>query len=261
MWVSWVQFVNASEGGKLKIGERRDGAVVWLTLDRADRLNAFTSDGYRALCTALKRHSSDSATRVVVLSGRGRAFSVGADRSLLDPRASGADRHDAGEEFDRLIAVLAELNKPLVAAVNGLAVGFGATMLLYCDLVLLAESARLRLPFTDLAIVPEAGSTALLLERVRWPDAMWSVLSSEWIDADQALGMGLAWRVTPDADLDDHAARAAATLAALDPSAVAATKRLMIAGRADRVRQAIARELEELQTLNDRLSKGATGPE
>jgi enoyl-CoA hydratase/carnithine racemase len=232
--------------------ERRDGAVTWLTLARPDRLNAFTGQGYGELRSALERHNADSETRVVILTGKGRAFSVGADRSLLDPHAIGADRERAGDEFARLLDVFAAFEKPLFAAVNGLAVGFGATILMYCDVVIFAQTARMRLPFTELGIVPEAGSSALLPARVRWADAMWTVLSSEWIDATEALQMGLAWRVTPDADLHSQAATAAAKIAALDPLAVAATKRLMTAGRTEVARLAIARELEELRDLADR---------
>jgi enoyl-CoA hydratase/carnithine racemase len=234
------------------ISEQREGAVAWLTFDRPDRLNAFTANGYRELRVALERCGTDDQIRAVVVTGRGRAFSVGAHRSLLDPRTTMADLDRAGQEFTSLLEVLAQFAKPLLAAVNGLAVGFGATMLMYCDVILLAETARLRLPFTELGIVPEAGSSALLPTRVRWADAMWNALSSEWIDAAQAYDMGLAWRVEPEADLHQSAATAAATIAALDPHAVAATKRLMTAGRAEAARQAIARESQEMRALTSR---------
>jgi enoyl-CoA hydratase/carnithine racemase len=236
----------------MMIDERQDGAVAWLTFDRPDRLNAFTGQGYGDLRDALERCGADPGTRVVVLTGKGRAFTVGADRSLLDPSIKGADRERAGSEFSRLLDVLASFHKPLFAAVNGLAVGFGATILMYCDVVIFAQTARVRLPFTELGIVPEAGSSALLPTRVRWADAMWAVLSSEWIDAVEAAQMGLAWRVTPDADLEQTTAAAAAKLAVLDPSAVAATKRLMTAGRNDVMRQATTRELDALRALSDR---------
>jgi len=167
---------------------------------------------------------------------------VGADRSLLDPTSTATERQNAGDEFCRLLEVLASFGKPLFAAVNGLTVGFGVTMLLYCDVVLVAETARFRLPFTDLGVVPEAGSSALLPARVNWADAMWTVLSSEWVDAPEALRMGLAWRVAPDAELRAQTASAAACVAARDPQAVAASKRLMTAGRASAARDAIARE-------------------
>jgi enoyl-CoA hydratase/carnithine racemase len=231
------------------IAEERDGAVAWLTFDRPERLNAFTAQGYREFRVALERCATDDLIRVVVVTGRGRAFSVGADRSLLDP-TSATERQNAGDEFFRLLEVLASFGKPLFAAVNGLAVGFGATMLLYCDVIVVAETARLRLPFTEMGLVPEAGSSALLPARVRWADAMWTALSSEWIDASEALRMGLAWRVTPDAHLREEVVEAAAKVAALDQFAVAATKRLMTVGRVDSARSAIAREMEELRALN-----------
>jgi enoyl-CoA hydratase/carnithine racemase len=237
------------------IADERDGAVAWLTFDRPERLNAFTAQGYREFRVALERCATDDLIRVVVVTGRGRAFSVGADRSLLD-RTSATERQNAGDEFFRLLEVLSSFGKPLFAAVNGLAVGFGATMLLYCDVIVVAETARLRLPFTELGLVPEAGSSALLPARVRWADAMWTALSSDWIDASEALRMGLAWRVTPDAQLREEVVEAAAKVAALDQFAVVATKRLMTVGRGDSARSAIAREMEELRALNQLRTEG-----
>lgn len=149
------------------LDERRDGAVAWLTFDRPQRLNAFTANGYQELRVALQRLASDDTARAVVLTGRGRAFSAGADRSLLDPATPESERKHAGDQFFQLLDVLSSFDKPLLAAVNGVAVGFGCTLLLYCDLVLIAETARLRLPFTALGMVPEAGSSALWLRECR----------------------------------------------------------------------------------------------
>ena len=222
---------------------------MWLEFDRPQCLNAFTVAGYRGLREKLDRLAADDSSRVVVLTGRGRAFSVGADRSLLDAALPGSDRQRAGEEFGRLLESLGAFPKPLYAAVNGLAVGFGATMLLYCDVVVLAQTARLRLPFTALGIVPEAGSSVLLPARARWADAMWAMLSSEWIDASEAVRSGLAWRSVADAELVDQVTHAAAVVASHDPRAVAATKRLLTRGAADEVRNAIRRELEEMLAI------------
>ena len=233
------------------IEERRDGATAWLTFTRPEALNAFTVAGYRELRLVLQRLSSDDATRVVVLTGSGRAFSVGADRSLLDGSSSAAERADASAEFTALLDVLANFDKPLFAAVNGLSVGFGCTALLYCDVILVAETARLRMPFTALGLVPEAGSSVLLPARTRWADAMWAMLSSEWIDSATAYEMGLAWRVVPDAELVSQTATAADTLAVLDPRSVAATKRLMTADRHRDVQAAISREIEAMGALFD----------
>jgi enoyl-CoA hydratase/carnithine racemase len=229
--------------------ERRDGAVAWLTFDRPERLNAFTGTGYQELRVALQRLARDDAARAVVLTGRGRAFSAGADRSLLDAASPKAERQRAGDEFFQLLDVLGAFEKPLLAAVNGVAVGFGCTLLLYCDLVLIAETARLRFPFTALGMVPEAGSSALLPMRMRWADAMWAMLSSEWIDAAAAFQTGLAWRVVPDAELVEHVSSAAALISTHDADAVAATKRLMIGGRRNAALDAINRELAEMEAL------------
>jgi enoyl-CoA hydratase/carnithine racemase len=229
--------------------ERRDGSTMWLEFDRPQCLNAFTVAGYRGLRAALDRHATDDTARVVVLTGRGRAFSAGADRSLLDAALPDGERRQAGEEFGQLLETLGSFPKPLFAAVNGLAVGFGATMLLYCDVVILGETARLRFPFTALGIVPEAGSSVLLPARARWADTMWAMLSSEWIDAADAVRTGLAWRCVPDAELVDEVTNAAAVVAAHDPRAVAATKRLLTRSAAGEVRSAIRRELEEMLAL------------
>ncbi|GFG98856.1 crotonase [Mycobacterium timonense] len=229
--------------------ERRDGAVAWLTLDRPERLNAFTAAGYHELRVALQRLACDDAVRAVVLTGRGRAFCAGADRSLLDAAAPNTVRQHAVDEFLLLLDILGGFEKPLLAAVNGVAVGFGCTLLLYCDLVLLAETARLRFPFTALGIVPEAGSSVLLSARMRWADAMWAMLSSEWIDAAAAFRTGLAWCVVPDAELLEQVSSAATLISTHDANAVAATKRLMTNGRHNAALDAIKRELTEMQAL------------
>ncbi|HZR11765.1 MAG TPA: enoyl-CoA hydratase/isomerase family protein [Acidimicrobiia bacterium] len=236
--------------------ELRD-RVTWLTFDRPERLNAFTADDYVSLRERVERIAGDDGVRAVVLTGHGRAFSAGADRSLVDGTASERERELAAIEFPALLGALEACSKPILAAVNGLAVGFGATVLLYCDLVLMAESARLRLPFTSLGIVPEAGSSALLPARARGSDAVWAMLSSEWIDAPGALAMGFAWRVVPDDDLGDATQQAAAAIAAHDPAAVAATKRLLTAGRAEIARAAIEREYAAMQALTGKLSPPA----
>jgi enoyl-CoA hydratase/carnithine racemase len=225
--------------------------VTWLRFERPERLNAFTVDGYRDLRVELESSAADPGVHAVVLTGDGRAFSVGADRSLLDGATTeaAAGGLDAGAEFERLVTVLSTFPKPLIAAVNGLAVGFGCTMLLHCDLVVAASSARLRMPFTSLGIAPEAASSALLPGRVRWDEAMWAMLSSEWIEADEAQQIGLVWRVVADDELASETAAVAATLARLDPAAMVATKRLLTTGRREVVRAAHEREIAAMAAL------------
>ena len=221
--------------------ELRSG-VLWLTFDRPERLNSFTASDYRDLQVALSDATSRAEARCLVLTGNGRAFSAGADRSLIDGSAGPDELTEAGEAFVDLLQTLDRCPMPVLAAVNGLAVGIGCTLLLHCDLVIVAASARLRTPFTALGITPEAASSVLLPARVRRPDAVWMLLSSEWVDAPLAMSMGLAWRVVADDDLARETRRAAETLADLDPRAVAATKRLLLHGQADLVREALDRE-------------------
>ncbi len=230
---------------------RRDDSdgVAPLTIHRPERLNSFTAADYHELHVALEACLADDSIGAVTLTGVGRAFSAGADRSLLEQNGQADDRTRAGAEFTRLLDVLRGFDKPLFAAVNGVAVGFGATMLLYCDLVVMAETARLRLPFTELGIVPEAGSSALLPLRARWPDIAWALFSSEWIGAAAAVKMGLVWRCVPDEGLPETTLGAARHVAGLDGASVRATKRLLTAGRTAVSEAAVARETEALGAL------------
>ena len=231
--------------------ELRSG-VLWLTFDRPERLNSFTASDYRDLQVALSDATSRAEARCLVLTGNGRAFSAGADRSLIDGSAGPDELAEAGEAFVDLLQTLDRCPMPVLAAVNGLAVGIGCTLLLHCDLVIVAASARLRTPFTALGITPEAASSMLLPARVRRPDAVWMLLSSEWVDAPLAVSMGLAWRVVADDDLARETRRAAETLADLDPEAVAATKRLLLHGQADLVRGALDRETIAMRSARRR---------
>ncbi len=221
----------------------------WLTLDRPERLNSFTGADYADLRAAIETATADASTRAIVLTGTGRAFSVGAVSSKKDGTATSDDRAEAGVEFTALLEALGRCDKPVVAAVNGLAVGIGCTILLHCDLVLVAESARLRLPFTALGLGPAAGSSVLRPARARWGDVAWALLSSDWIDASTAVDMGLAWRVVPDDALVAETKSAVGAITDHDPASVAATKRLLAAGHAALVRDAMAREHAELATL------------
>jgi enoyl-CoA hydratase/carnithine racemase len=223
--------------------------VLWLTLDRPERLNAFTVSDYRSLTAAMAAAGDDDATRVVILTGTGRAFSAGADRSLFTERLDATESRQVQEDFRSMLIALGECDKPVIAAVNGLAVGLGATILLHCDLVILSASARLRFPFTELGLAPEAASSVLLPARVGWSEAAWLLLSGEWIDAERARDIGLAWRVVPDDEFAAAVAETGTTLATLDPASIGATKRLLLHGRRDLVDAALDREGAAMRAL------------
>jgi enoyl-CoA hydratase/carnithine racemase len=141
-----------------------------------------------------------------------------------------------------LLAALETFDKPLVAAVNGVAVGIGFTMLPHCDLVLVAEGARMRAPFAEMGVPPEAASSVLLPARMGWQRAAELLFTSRWLSASDAVECGIALRVVPAADLLDHVLDLAATVATAPLPALRAIKSTMLAGRADAVGAARARE-------------------
>lgn len=213
-----------------------DGAVRRLTLARPDKKNALTGAMYTALAEALASAASDEAVRAVVLHGEGGAFTAGNDLGdfLMDP-PTGED----SPVFAFLRAV-STFPKPLVAAVEGAAVGIGTTVLLHCDLVYAAPSARFRLPFADLGLTPEAASSLLLPLAVGPRRASAWLLLGEPFGADEALAAGLVNEV-----VDDPLARAldrGEALAAKPPEAVQATKALLKRATAAAVAETLRHE-------------------
>jgi enoyl-CoA hydratase/carnithine racemase len=245
----------SSPSDRLVLAEDAE-AVRTLTLNRPTRLNAFTAASYRRLATLLREAGGDPAVRVVLLRGEGRAFSSGVDLEELSDGSEGG--HALAHSFDELIEVLVDLPQPLIAAVHGPAVGFGATILLHCDLVVVADDARLRFPFTSLRTAPEAGSSALLPAAVGLQRAAELLFTSRWISAVEAVELGLALACCPREQLDAEARALAERVAQQPAAAVASVKRLLRAGRAEMVRDASARERAEAQKLG--IALGSFGP-
>jgi enoyl-CoA hydratase/carnithine racemase len=215
------------------------GAVRLLTLDRPGALNAFDSPLYRAAGAALDAAREDDAVKVAVLTGAGRAFSAGQD---LDEMARLAAGEAVESGFPVLLEALQGFDKPLVAAVNGPAVGIGFTLLPHCDLVLASEGARFRTPFAELGVPPEAASSYLFPARMGWQRAAEVLFTSPWLSAEDAVACGIALRVVPAADLLAEALALASTVAAAPLPALRAIKSTMLAARADAVAAARARE-------------------
>ncbi len=200
--------------------------VLDVRLNRPDKKNALTNAMYGALADALERAQTDDAVRCVILSGVGGAFTAGNDLGDFAAVASGA-LPTSDMQVGRIFAGLLKLDKPLVAAVEGVAVGIGTTLLLHCDLVYLAESATLSAPFVDLALVPEAASSLLMPARIGHVRAFALFALGERMQAADALALGLANALVPDGSALARAQQAAAALASKAPSALQAAKRLM----------------------------------
>ncbi|MBI5321806.1 enoyl-CoA hydratase [Bradyrhizobium sp.] len=204
--------------------ERNDG-ILTLTFARPDKKNALTNAMYGVLADSLVAAETDPAARVIVMRGEGDMFTSGNDVGEFAAIAAGAlqgERHVA-----RFVRALAQSTRPLIAAVQGRAVGIGTTMLLHCDLVVLADNAQLSTPFVNLALVPEAGSTLLMPMRIGHARAFEMFALGDTMDAQAALNLGIANRVVPLDRLHAEAAQIAARLAKLPAGSLAATKQLM----------------------------------
>lgn len=203
-----------------------EAGVMSITLARPDKKNALTNAMYGALCDALERADRDDAVRAVLFQAEGGAFTAGNDIGDFTQVALGAVAADTLRAHG-FIAALASARKPLVAAVQGRAVGVGMTMLLHCDLVYVAEDALLSAPFVDLALVPEAASSVLLQARIGYARAYAVFCLGETIDGRNAAALGLANAALPATRVQEHALTAARALAQRPIGALVATKRLM----------------------------------
>ncbi|WP_026149375.1 enoyl-CoA hydratase-related protein [Sphingobium xenophagum] len=195
--------------------------VLEIHIDRPDKKNALTAAMYRAMTAALADASARADIGAVLFAGRGDAFCAGND---LKDFLAGPEGGAAAFAFIRAIAAF---DKPLVAAVQGLAVGVGTTMLFHCDLIYAAPDARFVMPFVNLGIVPEAGSSLLAPALMGHAKAAAMLMLGEPMDAEGADRAGLVTAIVPADQLLDHARAKAAALMAKPPQALAVTRRLM----------------------------------
>jgi enoyl-CoA hydratase/carnithine racemase len=203
-----------------------EDGVMCLTLARPEKKNALTNAMYAALGEALIRAESDATVRVVVFDAEGDAFTAGNDIADFAAVAAGTMGREEMKAHVFLSA-LARARKPYVAAVHGLAVGVGVTMLMHCDLVYVAEDARLTTPFVNLAVVPEAASSLLIPARIGHARAYAMFALGEPVDGRTAAAIGLANAALPASQVRTAAMSAARTLAKKPIGALQATKMLM----------------------------------
>ena len=201
------------------------GGVLSVTFARADKKNAITQAMYTALAEATERTRTDDAVRVILFKAEGDSFSAGNDIVDFLGMGSGAMSNDL--PVHRFLKSLADLDKPAVAAVRGRAVGIGLTLLLNCDMVVVAEDALLSAPFINLALAPEAASSLLLPSVLGHQRAFEVFALGEPIDGRTALAWGLANRAVPASEVEVTAEALAARLATRAPNSLRKTKRLM----------------------------------
>jgi enoyl-CoA hydratase/carnithine racemase len=221
--------------------EDADG-VRLVGFDRPEVRNAFDSAMYEAVIAALSGALEDDTLGAVVLTGRGAAFTSGQDLREMAAIAAGTLGEGAGSGFRGLLDLLGAFDKPLLAAVHGVGVGLGCTLLAHVDLVLVEEGTRLRAPFAELGVPPEAASSALLPARIGWQRAAAMLLASEWIDAEAAVAAGLALKVCRTGTVLAETMELARRIAGYPTHGTREIKRLMLAAAAPSIRAARERE-------------------
>ncbi len=237
-----------------------------ITLNRPDKLNAYTTLMGDELYAAFARARDDEAIRVVILTGAGRGFCAGVDLNHLKAHQAGRNASTGprlGDEafLKKLPLELLEFPKPVLAAINGAAIGVGVTLCLPCDVRIAAAGAKLGLTFAKLGLLPGLGSTHLLPRLVGMAKAQELVLTGRIFRAEEALEIGLVNQVVAPDDLSKAARSMAAEMAAHDPALLAAAKRALYYGANATMQEAMNNEQAQSAALRkSRLSSGPGAP-
>jgi enoyl-CoA hydratase/carnithine racemase len=219
--------------------------VLSIQINRPQKKNALTVAMYAAMADALEAAESNPEVRSVLIHGNDEMFTAGNDIVDFD---NGPQREGNPPVF-RFLAAISAAAKPLIAAVNGPAVGIGTTMLLHCDLVYAGEHSRFVLPFINLGLCPEAASSYLLPRLVGYQRAAELLMLGEPFDAALAHELGIVTKILPDAEVIAYARVQAEKLAAKPPSSLRATKQLMKIEQAPLVKRAMQAERENFSAL------------
>jgi enoyl-CoA hydratase/carnithine racemase len=226
----------------VEIEEVDGGAVRVIRLNRPEARNAFSFALYRAVTRAINEAAADRACHVAVLTGTGSSFSAGQDLKEMAALVTGEAPPEAADGFRGLLDALQSFDKPLLAAVNGVGVGLGFTLLPHCDLVFMADDARLRVPFAELGVPPEAASSYMFPKTLGWQRAALLLFTGAWMTAPEAVEAGLALAHFPGDSLLAETLTVARTIAAMPLDALIASKRLLLATRNPEVDAARGRE-------------------
>lgn len=227
-----------STGPKAVIETNCQRGVFRIGIHRPEKKNALTLEMYQAMASALTQAEDDPSVRVILLHGTADCFTSGNDlQDFLANPPSGPE-----SPVFRFLTAISQAKKPIVAAVNGPAIGIGTTLLLHCDLIYAGDKARFQLPFVNLGLCPEAASSILLPRLMGYPRAAELLMLGESFDASRALELGLVNAVFPEAKLFRHAIAQAQKLAEKPSASVRLTKQLLKAAPATTTEQALVTE-------------------
>jgi len=233
----------------MEILTSKEKGILTIELNRPKKKNAITSAMYQMFADALREAQNDSAVRVVLICGKPDIFTAGNDLEDFLKHSSGADMSNlsAAQFMDAFVRI----QKPVIAAVSGPAIGIGVTMLLQCDVIYAAENARFSMPFAQLAVCPEFASSMLLPQMIGYHRAAEKLLFGEPFSAGEACDIGLVAKVLPLGELIPFARSQAAKLAAMPASSLRTTKSLLKSSQTEAV---MTRIMEEGKQFGEMLS-------
>ncbi|WP_148861263.1 enoyl-CoA hydratase/isomerase family protein [Marinobacter fonticola] len=221
---------------------RQEGGLVHLTIARADKKNALTRQMYADLANEVDRAAEDDTVHAIVITGEGGVFTAGND--LDDFRARAMDLNPKPSAGLAFIERLMVCDTPIIAGVEGLAIGIGTTMLMHCDVVIAGESALFRTPFVDLGLCPEAASTVMMPLQLGYRRATDLLIMGESITGQASLDSGIASQLVPDGAATEEALATGRKLGSKPRDALRASKRLLKAPWREQAMAALERERE-----------------
>ncbi len=237
--------------------------VMTITLNRPERLNSFNDVMHQQLAECLKQAERDDTIRCLLITGAGRGFCAGQDLNdrNVDPNGPAPDLGMSVELFyNPLVRRLAKLRKPVIAAVNGVAAGAGATLALGCDMVIAARSANFVMAFSKLGLVPDCGGTWLLPRTAGRARAMGLALLGDKMSADQAQQWGMIWQVVDDAELADTSLTLARHLATQPTYGLGLIKQALLASETHTLDQQLdmERDFQRMAGRSDDYREGVS---
>lgn len=248
---------NAHElqGAGASIVVKIENNVAWVYLNRPEVFNSFNREMALALQADLDMCEHDATVRAIVLTGNGKAFCAGQDlKEVTDPELNPGFRKILEEHYNPIIRKIRTIEKPIVAAVNGVAAGAGANIALACDIVVATEHASFIQAFSKIGLIPDSAGTFMLPRLVGFQKATALMMLGDKVSAAEALAMGLIYKEYPTSTFEEEVATLAATLAAMPTKALGLTKRLLNQSLSNTLEQQLALESDlqiEASSTND----------
>ena len=227
----------------------REGRVAVLRINSPKTKNALTGPVIEALIEHLAALGEDDDARVTIFTGAPPMFTSGMDVRCLADHRSPESQRILLDLVPRMLRAFIDFPKPLIAAVNGPGIGFGATVCGLADVTLMSASAKLKAPFASMSVVPEAASTATFPRLMGWQAASWTMLGGEWLDAPTCVRLGLALEAYPDDQLMHEVMRRAQVIASAPLQAILSTKALLNRTRKAQLHEANHAELEAFHAM------------